>query len=246
MKCYICGKESTSVEHSPGKGFFPTQFRNQLITVPSCEEHNEATSMEDEYARTVIVSLVVNNDEAKKYFPDKPLRGLKKQRGLAIRLARNVKNVYIKDESKPDAKLEPALKIKIERDRIDEVMRKVSYGLFFHEYGIPWNRELKIGTEHFTYDDFHPDMLGELIREGKKLLNPPPVYKGSNPKIFQYAFNLDDSQDIHDQILMMKFYQGFEVWAFPQPGSSGPVVEFKPKPGTDDKTNSSKSDGNKG
>lgn len=29
---------------------------------------------------------------------------------------------------------------------------------------------------------------------------------------------------------MMKFYEGFEVWAFPLPETTGPVIAIRPKP----------------
>lgn len=177
MSCYICGKPATSVEHSPAKSFFPPQFRDQLITVDSCEEHNEATSMEDEYARVVIIANVVNNDEAKTYFQDKPLRGLKKSPKLAERLAESTRQVFVKDEYKEDAELENALQVQIERDRIDEVMRKVAYGIFYHEYGMPWNRALNIGTEHLVDQDLQPDLLGQLIIEGKRAMVIQPFLR---------------------------------------------------------------------
>ena len=55
-KCYVCGREATSREHVPPRCFFPddNRYRKQLITVRSCTEHNEDTSLDDEYVRNVI------------------------------------------------------------------------------------------------------------------------------------------------------------------------------------------------
>lgn len=49
--CYMCDAEATTVEHVPPKCIFPESkdlsstdklldFRKQLITVPSCDDHN--------------------------------------------------------------------------------------------------------------------------------------------------------------------------------------------------------------
>ncbi|MDC5072991.1 hypothetical protein NRA08_18095, partial [Acinetobacter baumannii] len=58
--CYMCDAEATTVEHVPPKCIFPESkdlssadklldFRKQLITVPSCDDHNGKKSKDDEY-----------------------------------------------------------------------------------------------------------------------------------------------------------------------------------------------------
>lgn len=54
--CYRCNNIATSVEHVPAKCFFPKEHRKNLITVPSCEQHNNETSKDDEYVRGIIVA----------------------------------------------------------------------------------------------------------------------------------------------------------------------------------------------
>jgi len=43
-QCYMCSDPATGVEHVPAKCFFTKGQRENLITVPSCELHNNATS----------------------------------------------------------------------------------------------------------------------------------------------------------------------------------------------------------
>jgi len=62
--CYFCGENAQSKEHVPARCFFPENesYRKQLITVPSCEKHNEDTSVDDEYvASTSTMLLHFNN-----------------------------------------------------------------------------------------------------------------------------------------------------------------------------------------
>lgn len=63
--CYRCNNIATSVEHAPAKCFFPIEHRKNLITVPSCEQHNNETSKDDEYVRGIIVASKGNNETAR-------------------------------------------------------------------------------------------------------------------------------------------------------------------------------------
>jgi hypothetical protein len=51
MSCYyqLCTRNPDTKEHIPPKSFFPIDQRNQLLTVPSCEEHNNEKSSDDTY-----------------------------------------------------------------------------------------------------------------------------------------------------------------------------------------------------
>jgi len=227
MGCYICGGATTSVEHAPAKSFFPKLARTKLITVRSCAEHNEATSTDDEYVRNIIAMCLGNNGNALTHFLDKCIRSLNLSPGLAKVTLGHSKPVYV--EEKGTDKLQPSFAVKLDRDRIDKVLRKIGYALFYYEYDKCWDRKLKIGTEYLVYEDFQHDDLGLLIKEARKELqsigSPVPEFKGANPHIFKYAFLKGESENEFDQVLRMIFYEGFEAWLLPAPGSNGPVWE---------------------
>lgn len=56
MYCYFCGRPSIGAEHVPPKSFFIKGKRENLITVPSCELHNQDKSKDDEYIRSLLLS----------------------------------------------------------------------------------------------------------------------------------------------------------------------------------------------
>lgn len=56
MHCYYCGEPSTGAEHVPPKSFFIKGQREGLITVPSCDVHNQHKSKDDEYIRSLLLS----------------------------------------------------------------------------------------------------------------------------------------------------------------------------------------------
>lgn len=58
MGCYYCGGEVTGKEHVPPRSFFPKGKRQNLITVDSCDLHNQEKSKEDEYIRAVLLSSI--------------------------------------------------------------------------------------------------------------------------------------------------------------------------------------------
>ncbi len=66
--CYKCGAPASSKEHVPPKCLFPEEkdintsfFRHNLITVPSCDQHNSVKSKDDEFLLACITGIVGNN-----------------------------------------------------------------------------------------------------------------------------------------------------------------------------------------
>ena len=63
-QCYMCSAESVTTEHIPPKCIFPEKkdladgrdYRRNLITVPSCADHNLHKSGDDEYLLYVLVT----------------------------------------------------------------------------------------------------------------------------------------------------------------------------------------------
>jgi len=63
--CYMCDALATTKEHIPPKALFLKQkdllrefsLRKELITVPSCEEHNNNKSKDDEYFVYLLASM---------------------------------------------------------------------------------------------------------------------------------------------------------------------------------------------
>lgn len=119
----MCNEPATGVEHVPAKCFFPKGHSLNLITVPSCAPHNNATSKDDEYARGIIVSCSGNNKLALSHW-----RG-------------NVRKTYLHS---------PKLFLKTfqtqrensffhDRERIDALMVKIGYALYFHVFKKSWN-----------------------------------------------------------------------------------------------------------
>ena len=86
VSCYMCDNPPTTMEHVPPKCFFPESkdvfdgkdYRKNLISVPSCEDHNLKKSHDDEYIFYVVLSNYSGNLVAFNQFVSKALRAYRK------------------------------------------------------------------------------------------------------------------------------------------------------------------------
>ena len=67
-RCYFCGAFATTREHVPPRNLFPEakdvegqDFRKNLITVHSCDEHNSEKSHDDQFLMVSLAGIVGNN-----------------------------------------------------------------------------------------------------------------------------------------------------------------------------------------
>jgi hypothetical protein len=209
-KCYMCDSDSTSVEHAPPRGFFPTGQRTNLITVPSCQSHNEDTSKDDEYVRNIITTSIENNQTSMDHFLDKSLRSYQRSPGLTSEVIKSLKDVSFHKEN--------AKAFQFDRERFDKIIRKIAYALFYKEFEFTWERLLAVTTNQIKMTDMTNDHLGELFETLSDDLNEL-VLKGENPLVFQYSF-IEFGTDPHDKAIFMLFYEGFPFWIIPDKTSS--------------------------
>lgn len=222
MSCYICGQPATSQEHAPARCFFPKgEVKGILTKVDSCASHNEDTSKDDEYVRNIIAMTIGNNEVALSHFLQSCVKSFIRSPKLLSATTKVRKRVYYKEKENDDIK--PTYAFQIDRDRIDLVMRKIAYATYFKKYGTTWNRELAIGTDFLRHDGMDVDDFGHLIQSAKKVLDTP-TFEGTNPEVFKFSFLQTESEDTNDQILVLKFYEGIEVWVFAQADTTGPQL----------------------
>lgn len=121
--CYMCDNEATSVEHAPPKCLFPknrdlpagTNLRRNLITVPSCEAHNQETSTDDEYLLYVLVINIVSNQIAQNHFFGAIMRGIERNPSLIQRFSQTPIPVITQDTVTGEIASSFAVQIEYER-----------------------------------------------------------------------------------------------------------------------------------
>ena len=124
--CYYCGKAASSREHVPPKCLFPEEkdlangvnYRKNLITVPSCDEHNLHKSKDDEYLQLILVHGYFNNTAGRDHFNKKIVRALTRRPALLAALYGNQHPVTVNSQ--------PTVAVDIDRERFNRSLCHVS------------------------------------------------------------------------------------------------------------------------
>lgn len=196
-RCYWCGGIATSREHVPPKCLFPQDkdikgvynktFRRDLITVPSCDEHNLAKSHDDEYLMVCLGSRVGNNGIAYVHTNTKIGRAVK----------RNPKLINVEDEGVicVGDKQFPVLYVHIDSQRLVYSLECISRALFFYEFNTRYTGPCKVISNIFALSKdtqsakFQAKAAKALENEKNYWMNRK---EGKNPEIFTYQFSQID------------------------------------------------------
>ena len=208
--CYMCHSEVTSREHIPPKCFFPTQLevsgeeslRKNLITVPSCDEHNSEKSGDDQFLFSIITSHIENNPIAQRVFSTRVMRTLRRKPHLIPGFFRGLMPIFL-------GRVQTGMFF-LDRPRFDETLINIARGLHFHHYS------QKILTQGYlvTYSthDIASERRDEINRGlhqlkliSERALRNLPIY-GENPEVFHYKVVEDDEKG--RVIFRLVFYEG--------------------------------------
>lgn len=218
-KCYMCEKEAVSREHVPPKCLFPKakdvegdfDFRQNLMTVPSCEEHNSVKSNDDEYLMLVLSFTITSAGKGKSSQFAKIVRIIEKKSHTIRALFKNFKPVLVVDK---EEKLTQTGAFEIDRPRFDSIIEHVARAIFYYEFGERFVGKLDQHC-HFLLTDLHGKdassknaKLQKVSQISEKIVSGSE-YRGSNPNIFRYKIQeIEGSKNI---FLLMEFYEASKV-----------------------------------
>jgi hypothetical protein len=200
--CYWCGKVSTSLEHIPPKCLFPEKkdtehifnqsFREELITVPSCDLHNSKKSKDDEYLLVCLSAMVGNNDVALIHAYTKVKRTLAHSPGIINKIDDFIIKVGNRNF--------PISAIKVDNKRLRNSFEGIARGLYYNEYSSVFVGYLNIiSTLFYVQNPSDQKSMDsnkfiekciDLIK--KEQLSWNTEIKGSNPRVFKYQFSPKD------------------------------------------------------
>lgn len=214
MECYFCGGGVTGVEHIPPKSFFPKGKRNELITVPSCDKHNQKKSKEDEYIRTILLcSRKLDGNEAVEELRNTTARAL----------ARSVERAFSKDLSKAQAKKVLEIIEKYKNDPIagakafGEIESKgiMNLGLMglvhknIDEEAVAGESGENITTSSFVYDQNRLNSFLECMARGIFFHDLGERWEG-RVNLLSHTFLRDDALQM-DKELSSDFLRNFDL-----------------------------------
>lgn len=213
--CYWCGKPATSREHVPPKCLFPEDrdirkitnktYRSNLITVPSCDEHNMEKSRDDEYLMVCLASRVGNNLEAFVHTKTKVCR----TRDRFPSIIETFGDGFLEK----DDTIFSVQHAHIDMNRLYHSFEAIARALHYYEFGSRYEGECKI----ITRLNYNPKEI-EASRLNDELCtiieNEMPTWdtevRGDNPCIFTYQFGPFDGYK--NRILSLTFYEETKVY----------------------------------
>lgn len=213
--CYICSQPATSKEHVPPVCLFPEEkdiktsiFRNNLITVPSCDLHNSKKSKDDEFLMACLAGIVGNNVIGFFHNVTKVKRALARQ-------GEDFVHILIRDSKKEVIKnikgdIFPVLVGRPDFDRLRSCFLHIAYGLYYHKFGKAFKGECHVLMDFLTYDNEESEKYKLLCRKRFEMEPNKPKAEGANPQIFRYEFLEPDEFELI--ALRITFYEGTNVF----------------------------------
>jgi hypothetical protein len=215
-QCYMCNADAVSREHVPPRCIFPTNtdipeksYRENLITVPSCDLHNSAKSMEDEFLMVSLAGIIGNNSIGYRH------KFGKVERALRRRSHKLLDKVITKKQAAFQIGLDDNKFIEVlwgtpDIERLNSCFQNIAYGLHLHHFGRRFVGSTRIHLGYLHYNKGNPDTWNRFLRERAELdLNDKP-YQGANPDVFQYKVSDVDNFGLY--LMKLYFYGGIEVY----------------------------------
>ena len=224
--CYFCGSAATSPEHVPPACLFPEKkdldegvdYRKNLITVPSCDEHNSHKSKDDEYVQLILVNGYFNNKAGQNHFSSKIVRAMSRRPALLAALYAGADPVTVDGV--------PTVAVTIDRERFNRALERIVQGLCVKFFGERWPKEFEIHTPVLlAMDEPDADKVNSLVTGlSKSIIGclDGVVKQGENQDIFWCQLLVDKAKD--RLLCRMVFYGGFDVFAISDPRLQGERV----------------------
>lgn len=169
MKCYYqgCTRKGITKEHIPPRSFFPKGENEQLLTVKSCEIHNNKKATDDQYVLAQILMNASPSNRAREIFIKKIKPQLSHNDG-AFRKMLTQGAIELEDGS---------VKYPVDLKRFDEFFTALSCGIVFKTTGeqVPDSYVIHHQYPSFTSDDGEREQGLKVFEEFQQLISGKPI-----------------------------------------------------------------------
>jgi len=200
QECYYCQKIGTTIEHAPPKCLFPEykifnrDYRINLITVKSCEEHNCEKSGSDERLRQILVASPFNNSLGISLTSEKWKRAFERNpKSLNDFIEGGNLIQYKLDE---DSGYQDGLAISRNCDELDESLKRICAALFYSETGLKLLGKADVLAGFTLYHDIEMQRESEAAIENTRNYYSSKPKKGENHEVFYFHYEYSESTAI--------------------------------------------------
>ena len=213
--CYRCDNPATSREHVPPKCIFPERkdiagqdFRNSLITVPSCDAHNSKKSADDEFLMVSLAGIFSNNSIGYRHKMTKVNRAIAKSSNRLLDKAFLERKHFI-------VQLEENKFIEVIRGtpdfkRLENCFEQIALGLFYYKFNKSFKGTSRVLMAHLEQKTKNGTAFIQFIKHRAEIELRGKECHGNNPAVFSCQFSDPDQFGLF--ILKMCFYGGCEIF----------------------------------
>jgi len=210
--CYTCNKPKVSDEHIPPQCLFPEskdlptglELRKNLITVPSCEEHNLRKSGDDEYLLFVLVANINVNFVGLNQWRTKIRRAMIK-RPTKKGIFKNLQPVKYRNIDTGA--------YSIDFERLSRQFDLISRGIYFYHFREHWTHEISVALPFvISWGSEDAQQYRQAMIETANLVSgflKDEPRRGENQEVFYYQYKI--KTDSPGFVLRMVYYGGLEV-----------------------------------
>jgi hypothetical protein len=201
--CYACEKPASTVEHCPPRSFFPAGQRRNLMTVPSCTEHNNDSSKDVEYARNAITTLWGVNTTGLELFERKTKKSLDRSPKLLFQTFRTMEPVLYGEHVTGVYRLD--------LDRLDSVFRACVRAIHYRDTQLK-HPDWAIVMPGCVFDS---NVTEQFAQNWKRLCDTLKAIRfepkrTANSSVLRYGVARLQGKYVYLHV----FYDGFPVYAF--------------------------------
>lgn len=212
----MCDDLGTTVEHVPPRALFPEgkdvggeNHRVELITVPSCVEHNNRKSDDDEFLMVSLAGIIGNNSIGYRHQMTKVSRAIRRSSYRLLEKAVIKNRQFIKVEVESN-KFIDVIWGTPDVDRLRRCFDRITRGIHFHHFSRPLKGETRVHLGYLFQSDRSASNFSKFIKDRAALDLAGKAQIGKNQEVFFYQVTDPDQFGLY--LFRLCFYGGLDVY----------------------------------
>ncbi|WP_244442624.1 hypothetical protein [Azospirillum lipoferum] len=219
-ECYMCKSLSTSKEHVPPKCLFPEgkefgeDFRKNLITVPSCDQHNSAKSSDDEFLMISLAGIIGNNSIGFRHKFSKVNRAIRRNSKILLEEVFVGEKKIFAIECRNNSFID-CIWGTPNYERLSRCFDRIVRGIYLHHFGEKFFGETRVVLGYLSIKEPSARNFYHFIRDKSEIELRDKQNHGNNPDVFYYQ--ISDRDQFGISLVRFCFYGGINIYASLKP-----------------------------